>query len=60
MVSFLQASLFSGLISIFVFVILHIPSGCIQNCSGCTAAICTYLATELHVAQGTFDTLNSL
>jgi len=50
---------FSGLMSIFVFVILYIPSGCIQNCNECTAAICTYLATKLHVAQGTFETLKS-
>ena len=38
---------FGGLISMFVFDILQIPSGCIQICRGCTALRCTSLATDL-------------
>jgi hypothetical protein len=37
------------LISMFVFDILHIPSGCIQICSGCIAPTCTpWLRACLH------------
>jgi hypothetical protein len=46
---------FCRLISMFVFVNLQIPNGCIQNYSGCTAAICT----GLRLATRKFDTLNS-
>jgi hypothetical protein len=38
---------FSRPISMFVFDILQIPSGCIQICSGSSASICTPLATGL-------------
>jgi hypothetical protein len=41
------ARFYSRLISVFVFDILQIPSGCIQVCGGCVALICTLLVTDL-------------
>ena len=38
---------FSWMISIFVFDILQIPSGCIKFCSGRTAPTCTPMTTGL-------------
>jgi len=37
-------TLFSGLVSMFVFDILQIPSGCIRICRRCIAPNCTHLA----------------
>ena len=38
---------FGGLISMLVFDILQIPTGCIQICRVCIATRCTCLATDL-------------